>query len=165
MPALVSGAGLIGWVLWVFGLARALVPAVLFVASVAADSSETWLYYSPDSDTSPPPAAAPSYGAQLSEAEMDALLERIGWPADLREDAKGVAFCESRFRPGAESPGGYRGLFQIGPYPWAAYAGVDPGRLFDPVINAQVALLIRQYEDDRGEPAWSNWSCKPWYGR
>ncbi|TMC42243.1 MAG: DUF348 domain-containing protein [Chloroflexi bacterium] len=56
-----------------------------------------------------------------------------------------VAYCESRFNPGAYNPSGASGLFQFLPSTWAAnsvragYAGASP---FDPVASANVAAFM-----------------------
>jgi uncharacterized protein YabE (DUF348 family) len=56
-----------------------------------------------------------------------------------------VAYCESRFNPGAYNASGASGLFQFMPRTWAAnseragYAGASP---FDPVASANVAAWM-----------------------
>jgi uncharacterized protein YabE (DUF348 family) len=56
-----------------------------------------------------------------------------------------VAYCESRFNPGAYNASGASGLFQFLPSTWAAnsvragYAGASP---FDPVASANVAAWM-----------------------
>lgn len=96
-------------------------------------------------------------GGSLTEAEMDALLEHTGWPVEWRADAKAIAFCESKYRPGAIGDGGNSlGLWQTWTG-WARPAGYEVDQLFDPEVNARVALYVRQvrgrFSGDGG------WTC------
>lgn len=107
-----------------------------------------------------------SHAVELSGAapilHPEDWLAAAGWPPELWAQAAAVAWCESRWHPDSVSSGGHLGLFQIAPDPWAAYAGVTPESLLDPVVNAKVALAIVRYEQSRPEPMWSNWTCKPY---
>lgn len=98
--------------------------------------------------------------AQLTEAQMRTVLKVTGWPAELIEAALKVSWCESRWSPGAIG-GTSWGLFQIQPSPWASYAGVYAQDLFDPIINAKVALAIVRYDEDRGMAPFKQWTCRP----
>jgi hypothetical protein len=56
-----------------------------------------------------------------------------------------VAYCESRFNPGAYNPSGASGLFQFMPGTWAANsarAGFAGASVFDPVASANVAAWM-----------------------
>lgn len=96
-------------------------------------------------------------GGSLTEAEMDALLEATGWPVEWREEAKVIAWCESRYRPGAVGDGGNSlGIWQLW-YGWARPAGYEPDQLYDPVVNSRVALYVRQTRGRFGGNG--GWSC------
>jgi soluble lytic murein transglycosylase-like protein len=56
-----------------------------------------------------------------------------------------VAYCESRFNPGAYNASGASGLFQFMPSTWAANsvrAGFAGASVFDPVASANVAAWM-----------------------
>lgn len=90
---------------------------------------------------------------------MRALLVAAGFDGELLEQALRVAWCESRYRPGA-SNGRDFGLFQLDPL-WAAWAGVPVEALFDPLTNARVARLVVDYDRATGGPDWRQWQCSP----
>lgn len=109
----------------------------------------------------PAPTAAVVYTAQvagsLSEAEMDTLLEATGWPVEWRADAKVIAWCESRYRPGAVGDGGNSlGLFQLW-YGWFPAAGYSAEQAYDPEVNSRVALYVRQVRGRFG--GGGGWTC------
>lgn len=89
----------------------------------------------------------------------------VDWPIEWREQAKSVAFCESRWHP--ESTNGVMlGLFQLsdtqqGWVGWWGYFGFDPKRYAEPRYNAQLALLVFEYDLARNQPPWTQWTCKP----
>jgi uncharacterized protein YabE (DUF348 family) len=61
------------------------------------------------------------------------------------EQLLGVAYCESRFNPGAYNASGASGLFQFLPSTWAANtvrAGYAGASVFDPVASANVAAWM-----------------------
>jgi len=96
-------------------------------------------------------------GGSLTEAEMDALLEHTGWPVEWRADAKAIAFCESKYSPGAVGDGGDSlGLWQLWTG-WARAAGYEVAQLFDPEVNARVALYVRQVRGRFG--GGGGWTC------
>lgn len=96
-------------------------------------------------------------GGSLSEAEMDALLAATGWPVEWREEAKAIAWCESRYRPGAVGDGGNSlGIFQLWTG-WFAAAGEDPEQAYDPTVNSRVALYVRTTRGRWG--GGGGWSC------
>ena len=108
-------------------------------------------------------AAAPAgvHAAQvdgaLTEAEMDALLEAAGWPSEWREEAKVIAWCESRYRPGAVGDGGNSlGVWQLWTG-WFPAAGYSVEQAYDPAVNARVALYVRQVRGRWG--GGGGWSC------
>lgn len=98
---------------------------------------------------------------QLTDDHMDTVLSQAGWPESLRDEAKRVAWCESRWSPGAIGDGGNSvGLFQIGRSRpgwggWFLYFGADESQWADPVTNARVALFVYEYSG-----SWKQWSCK-----
>ena len=106
---------------------------------------------------------APVYAAgQLSEGEMRDVLAAAGWPAELHDAALRVAWCESKYSPGARGDHGASvGLFQLNLATWFRYAGEDPAQWDDPVVNARVAWATYNYDVGRGSPPWKQWSCKP----
>lgn len=68
-----------------------------------------------------------------------------------------VAYCESRFNPGAYNSSGASGLFQFMPSTWAANsvrAGFAGASVFDPVASANVAAWMFQ----RGQAF--QWVCR-----
>lgn len=96
-------------------------------------------------------------GGSLSEAEMDALLEVTGWPVEWREEAKAIAWCESRYRPGAVGDGGNSlGVWQLWTG-WFPAAGYSVEQAYDPVVNARVALYVRQMRGRWG--GGGGWTC------
>lgn len=114
----------------------------------------------------PAPTAGVAYAAQasesLTEADMRAILTATGWPVELHDQALTIAWCESRYRPGAVGDGGNSlGLFQLNKDTWFTYAGEDPEQWADPLVNARVAWATYQYDIGRGYVPWKQWSCKP----
>lgn len=69
------------------------------------------------------------------------------------EQAKQVAFCESRMDPTAVSSGGHLGLFQMSPR-WHSHR---PGMHspLEALFNAQAAESLYR------EQGWRPWSCRP----
>lgn len=115
----------------------------------------------PDIDERYHPGETLVFGSQLSRAELDAVLAMAGWPPGLRDEAAAVAWCESRWSPGAVGDGGSSlGLFQLWSG-WFAWAGADPGQWDDPVTNAKVALAVHQRDLGMGRSGWAQWSCQP----
>ena len=101
-------------------------------------------------------------GGQLSEAEMRAVLDQAGWPAELVPAALSVAWCESKWSPWADGDSGRsKGLFQVNLGTWFPYAGEDPAQWADPLTNARVALAVYRYDIARGQAPWTQLSCKP----
>jgi hypothetical protein len=98
---------------------------------------------------------APSH----ADTPEDWLVE-AGWPEHLIPEALAVAYCESRWHPDSTN-GDYRGLFQLATPFWFDYAGEDPERWGDPVVNARTAWKVYLYDLSRGQSAWQQWQCKP----
>ena len=101
-------------------------------------------------------------GWSLTEAEMRAVLTEAGWPEELLAEALTVAYCESRYRPGAVGDGGNSlGLFQLWTG-WFPAAGYSVEQAYDPVVNARVALYVRQVRGRFG--GGGGWSCADLWG-
>jgi hypothetical protein len=86
--------------------------------------------------------------AQLTEAQMRALLDAVSWPVATREAALAIARCESGWRTDATGAEGERGLFQVHPR-W------HPDATYDPEGNARAAMRISS-----GGTDWSAWTCR-----
>lgn len=119
--------------------------------------------------TEEPPLAPPprqtmevAAAAQLSEAEMNRVLELGGWPYELVVQAKAVAWCESRWSPGSEggSDNVSFGLFRLW-LGWFEHSGLPRSMWADPVTNAKAAYGAYRYDIDRGLAPWTQWTCKP----
>lgn len=96
-------------------------------------------------------------GGTLTEGEMRAVLTEASWPAEWHDAALAVAWCESHYSPYAVGDGGNSlGMFQLW-YGWARPAGYEPDQLFDPLVNARVALYVRQVRGRFGGAG--GWSC------
>lgn len=96
------------------------------------------------------------------EAALRETLTEAGWPVELHDEALRVAWCESRWETDALGIGGTaRGLFQIHLSPWFPYAGEPAESWADPLVNARVGWAVYQYDISRGQPAWTQWTCKP----
>jgi hypothetical protein len=110
-------------------------------------------------EPTPTPAPAPVvWPDQLSEEQMREVLTLAGWPESVHGEAIMVAWCESRWSPGAIGDhGASLGLFQVNLRTWFPYAGEDPEMWADPVVNARVALAAYRYSDS----TWRQWTCKP----
>lgn len=107
--------------------------------------------------SAPKTPTAPSGGAQDVIRQVFAPYGQAAVDTALR-----VAWCESKYNPGALSASGtYAGLFQIGK-PWAdEFASVTgqpyyDGR-FDAIANARFAAWLA-YEASGG--GWGHWSCR-----
>lgn len=68
-----------------------------------------------------------------------------------------IAWCESRWDPGARGPAGLAGVFQFAPITWewvsvqAGYGGSSP---YDPRANVEAAAWLYRHEGPR------HWGCK-----
>jgi len=99
------------------------------------------------------PLIAASVSGQLTEAEMRALLAEAGAPAEWIAPMLTIAWCESKYSPGAVGDSGNSlGLYQL----WSGwfYAGEDP---YDPLTNARVAVRVREIRGRFG--GGGGWSC------
>jgi resuscitation-promoting factor RpfB len=95
----------------------------------------------------------PSGGSEIEQIIREAAAAQ-GADADqlLR-----VAFCESRYNPGAYNPSGASGLFQFMPATWAANsvrAGFAGASVWDPVASANVAAYMFRLGQS------GQWVCK-----
>lgn len=99
------------------------------------------------------PLIAASVSGQLTEAEMRVLLAEAGAPAEWIAPMLTIAWCESKYSPGAVGDSGNSlGLFQL----WSGWA--QPGEdLFDPLTNARVAVRVREIRGRFGSKG--GWSC------
>ena len=98
--------------------------------------------------------ASTKWSAQLTEGELNAVLELAGWPGELWAEARAVAWCESRWQPAATNGFSY-GLFQVVPL-WFDYSGLPFDAWADPVTNARAALGAYRYSN-----GWGQWVCQP----
>ncbi len=153
------------------------VDSTVVADSPGADSGEHWRSVSTGAATAVstlfPPSPTPSVveaatarvssqGGQLTEPEAIAVLEAAGWPTELIPQALAVAWCESKWSPGAVGDSGRSmGLFQVNLATWFPYAGEDPSQWSDPLVNARVAWATYNYDLSRGYAPWKQWSCKP----
>lgn len=88
---------------------------------------------------------------------MRAVLTEAGWPVEWHDDALAVAWCESKWTPYAVGDGGNSlGLMQLW-RGWFEPAGYSVGQAFDPLVNARVALYVRQVRGRFGGAG--GWSC------
>ena len=106
----------------------------------------------------PQPEASP-WPAQLTESQMREVLRLAGWPDGMADEALAVAWCESRWSPGAVGDGGSSlGLFQLWGG-WFAAVGLPLERWADPVVNAAAALRVLERRGRWGGAG--GWSCWP----
>jgi resuscitation-promoting factor RpfB len=83
----------------------------------------------------------PTGGAEIEAIVREAAAAHGVDPEQLVR----VAYCESRFNPGAYNASGAAGLFQFMPGTWAVNsvrAGYAGGNVFDPVASANVAAWM-----------------------
>ena len=103
----------------------------------------------------------------LDNERLEYILRTVGWPGSSIPEALRVIECESRGKPTAIGDNGQSvGLFQLGVarpgwQGWFHYFGLTEGGWEDPMYNARVALMVYNYDIDRGNPPWTQWSCKP----
>jgi hypothetical protein len=96
-------------------------------------------------------------GGSLTEAEVRAVLTEAGSPAEWIDDLVAISWCESKHSPSAIGDAGNSlGEWQLWG-PWFAAAGEDPSKWSDPVVNARVAIYVRQVRGRFG--GGGGWSC------
>ena len=114
--------------------------------------------------TPPAVASRPPVRPCLTPADVDAVKRCV--EATLQDEGLGflwdsgwapsVVYCESRWVPWAESPGGHKGLWQIHPNwlngVWASL----PGDWRDPEDNTRMMAHVYR---EQGAGAWD---CAPW---
>jgi len=101
----------------------------------------------------PEPTAVHPWPDVLTEADIDTIFAEANVPADWRAPLKDIAWCESRYRPGAIGDSGNSlGLLQL----WRGWfsASDDP---LDPVTNVRVAVAVRAQRGRFGGAG--GWSC------
>lgn len=103
-----------------------------------------------------PLAVLPKLTPALDEAAMRGLVTAAGFADPVA--ALAVAYCESRWQPGAVGGAGELGLWQIHPI-HHEYIRATFGRdvdITDPAVNAWYAAQL-----SAGGTDWSAWSCQP----
>lgn len=101
----------------------------------------------------PEPTAVHPWPDQLTEMDVDAIFTEADVPADWGAPMKAIAWCESRYRPGAIGDSGNSlGLMQL----WRGWAGPNDD-LLDPVTNVRVAVKVRETLGRFGGSG--AWSC------
>lgn len=96
-------------------------------------------------------------GGSLTEDEVIAVLRAAGAPEAWIPDMVAISQCESRHSPYAVGDGGNSlGMFQLW-FGWARAYGVSVEALFDPLVNAKVALYVREVRGRFG--GGGGWSC------
>lgn len=91
--------------------------------------------------------------AQLSREELERVYELAGAPVEWREEMARISWCESKWSPGAVGDAGNSlGLHQM----WAGWAR-DGEDLMDPVVNARVAVRVRETRGRFGGAG--GWTC------
>lgn len=125
-----------------------------------------YIGYEPVVEVEPP--SAPSYGggvvvaaehmesswpAQLSRDDLERVYDLAGVPVEWRESLARIAWCESKWSPGAVGDAGNSlGLHQM----WFGWAR-DGEDLMDPVVNARVAVRVREGRGRFG--GGGGWTC------
>lgn len=120
-------------------------------ATVPRPWAETPEY--PDSAPYEPPAASYGLLAQLTAEQVDAVYAAAGVPEAWVEPLRTIAWCESKYSPGAVGDSGNSlGMHQL----WTGWfrEGEDP---FDPVTNTRVSLRIRETRGRFG--GGGGWTC------
>lgn len=102
-------------------------------------------------------AAASVAADQLTEGQVAQILVEAGAPPEWVAPFLAIAWCESKYRPGAVGDGGNSlGLFQLW-RGWAPAYGVAPEAMFDPLVNARVAVYVRETRGRFG--GGGGWTC------
>lgn len=102
----------------------------------------------------------------LDEEEIGRLMLHAGFSAEEVEAGKKVVRCESGFGkdgsfPFTEGDGGRSfGVFQIYATSWTEHCDAAVASLYDPLENAKCARRIYEYDLERGNSAWWQWTCK-----
>ena len=119
---------------------------------------------SPAPGTPEPTVVITPVGTPVSACEWECILRTVGWPEYEIQNALSVSWCESRWQDVQNyGDGPYHGRFQIA-FTSAGYHQdklaqlgypVEVASLYDPYINAHVALLLWQ------QSGWGSWECKP----
>lgn len=94
----------------------------------------------------------------MTDEDWAHAFDELGYPEELRQSTKLIAYCESRWIPTARN-GQYRGLMQISPL-WFDYSGENLSAWADPLTNLRVALATIRYDLARGYDAFQQWECR-----
>jgi len=139
------------------------------IPNIAADGKGPPEHLDAHPVLTPEPTAVHPWPAQLTEADIDAVLELAGWPRELWAEARAVVcgignqsgfpWGESNCHPASRN-GESLGLFQLWSG-WFPYFGEDVSQWDDPVVNARTAWKVYQYDLGRGQAPWTQWSVKP----
>ena len=119
-----------------------------------------------------PPASAPMEARASMEASptVDAVeqwrsLVALYLAPDLVEEALSIIDCESNGDPAVRNGrSGAAGLFQFIRGTWAhasTQAGFPDASPLDPEANIAAAAWLVGYSLNRGNSAWSHWTCRP----
>ncbi len=116
---------------------------------------------SPGGNDAPPSGNRAEWPAETQAREKAVLfaLAASPWPSELHAQVLSVSFCESSWRPGAENGISY-GLLQLTPL-WFTYYGVLFSGWADIHVNLALAWQVYNYDLERGQAPWNQWSCKP----
>lgn len=96
-------------------------------------------------------------GGSLTEDEVIAVLRAAGAPEEWVPALVAISWCESRHSPYAVGDGGNSlGQYQLWTG-WFAAAGYSASQAFDPLVNARVALYVRETRGRFG--GGGGWSC------
>ncbi|GIW17456.1 MAG: hypothetical protein KatS3mg064_0613 [Tepidiforma sp.] len=92
-------------------------------------------------------------GGQLTAGELLELLAWTGWPVELWDEVAAIAWCESRWSPGAVGDGGRSvGLLQL----WTGW--FEEGEEWhDAAVNLRVGLRVYRARGRFG--GGGGWSC------
>lgn len=96
-------------------------------------------------------------GGSLTEAEVVAVLRAAGAPEDWIPDMVAISWCESRHSPYAVGDSGNSlGMWQLWSG-WFRAAGYSADQYAEPLVNARVALHVRETRGRFG--GGGGWSC------
>ena len=112
-------------------------------------------------------AEIPVVNGQLTEGQVRQLLAEVGTPPEWIEPFIRIAWCESKWSPGAQGDNGASvGLYQIGKsrpgwQGWFLYLGIDEATALDPLVNTRTTVAIAHYSVARGQSPFNAWTCQP----
>ena len=104
-----------------------------------------------------PVLTAAAVSGVLTEDQVVALLREAGAPEEWIPDLVSISECESHHSPFAVGDSGNSlGQYQLWSG-WARPAGFTAEELFDPLVNAKVAVYVRSVRGRFGGPG--GWTC------